>query len=378
MEKDKRLPVFGLDFGNVIDILLKIIALYLILGWCTDILKPFMLILVWGGIIAIASHPIYLAFKKMFMGRTVISSVLVTLIMLSVLIIPSWLVIDSLLEGVNHLKILYETKGLKIPPPGPSTQNWPGFTKPLIEVWTQASVNTQKVIEDHYPQIQKAALWVVSALSGFTQGLLQFVASIIIAGVYFVYTDSLHKASIKLFQKLAGERGEHFVTISITTIRNVVKGILGVAVIQAAMAGIGFFIAGIPFAGLWTILCLILAIVQIGAAPVAIPAIIYAFTANSTLSATLFTIWMLIVLFIDNVLKPILLGRGAPAPMLVIFLGAIGGFISHGFIGLFLGAVILTLAYKLFDTWFNPSDGNETVLTSETSGPMEETVKPQP
>ncbi len=257
-------------------------------------------------------------------------------------------------------KTMYETKGLVIPPPDPSTQNWPGFAKPLIDLWTQASVNTEQALQDHSEQIQKAAVWIFGALSGFSQGLLQFVASIIIAGVYFVYTDSIHTTTIKLFQKLAGERGEHFVSISITTIRNVVKGILGVAVIQAAMAGIGFFVAGIPFAGLWTILCLILAIVQIGAAPVAIPAIIYAFSAHSTLSATVFTIWMLIVLFIDNILKPILLGRGAPAPMLVIFLGAIGGFISHGFIGLFLGAVILTLAYKLFDTWFNPKEELET------------------
>jgi len=368
MENTKRLHVFGLDFGNIIDILIKLILLYLLLGWCTDILKPFLIILSWGGIIAIATHPIYLSFKKLFKCRSVISSVLVTLLMLSVLIVPSWLVIDSMFEGLNYLKTIYETKGLAIPPPDPSAQNWPGFTKPLIDVWAQASVNTEQAIKDHSDQIQKAGLWVIGALSGFSQGLLQFVASIIIAGIFFVYTESIHGTTVKIFQKLAGNRGEHFVDISITTIRNVVKGILGVAVIQAAMAGVGFFVMGIPFAGLWTILCLILAIVQIGAAPVAIPAIIYAFSVHSTLSATVFTIWMLIVLFIDNILKPILLGRGAPAPMLVIFLGAIGGFISHGFIGLFLGAVILTLAYKLFDTWFN---GSEEISTTESVEPPE-------
>jgi predicted PurR-regulated permease PerM len=373
MEKENKTQIVGLDFGNLVDILVKLLILYLLLGWCMDILQPFLLILVWGGIIAIATYPVFLSFKKLFKGRSVFSSIVVTIIMLSILIAPSWLVIDSLLEGINHLKTMYETQSLVIPPPSASTQNWPAFTKPLIDLWTEASINTAQAIQDHSEQLQKVAVWIFGALSGFSQGLLQFVASVVIAGVYFIYSESIHASSVRIFQKLAGDKGEHFVAISITTIRNVVKGILGVAVIQAAMAGIGFFVAGIPFAGLWTILCLILAIVQIGAAPVAIPAIIYVFSANSTLSATVFTIWMLVVLFIDNVLKPILLGRGAPAPMLVIFLGAIGGFISHGFIGLFLGAVILTLAYKLFGTWFNESNETEALATAASPVPEEKT-----
>ncbi len=368
---EKQPQLVGIDFGNLVDNLIKLLLLFFLLGYCSDILKPFLLILVWGGIIAIATYPVFTICKRLFKGRSIFSSVFVTAVMLSILIVPSWLVIDSLLEGINHLKSLYETQSLVIPPPPASTQNWPAFAKPLIDLWTQASINTAQTLQDHSAQIKEIALWIFGALSGFSQGLLQFIASVIIAGVYFIYSESIHTTSIKIFQKLAGERGEHFVDISITTIRNVVKGILGVAVIQAGMAGIGFFVAGIPFAGLWTILCLILAIVQIGAAPVAIPAILYAYSTHSTMSATIFTVWMLLVLFTDNVLKPILLGRGAPAPMLVIFLGAIGGFISHGFIGLFLGAVILTLAYKLFDTWFNSTIEGQNTTAAESAQPIE-------
>ena len=138
------------------------------------------------------------------------------------------------------------------------------------------------------------------------------------------------------------------------TVRNVAKGILGVAVIQTTLAGAGFVIVGIPLSGLWILICLILAIVQIGIMPVSLGAIIYAWSAFDTLTASLFTVWMIIVGISDNILKPIMLGKGAPAPMLVVFLGAIGGFIATGFIGLFLGAIILTLGYKLMLAWLDP------------------------
>jgi predicted PurR-regulated permease PerM len=139
--------------------------------------------------------------------------------------------------------------------------------------------------------------------------------------------------------------------LSETTIRNVVKGVLGVAVAQTAIAGVGLFAIGIPFAGLWCFVGLILAIVQIGVGPVLIPAIIYAYGTHEVLPATLFLGWSILAMISDNVLKPILLGRNAPVPLLVVFLGAIGGFIANGFLGLLLGPVILSLAYNLFVSW---------------------------
>lgn len=156
-----------------------------------------------------------------------------------------------------------------------------------------------------------------------------------------------------LFVRLAGERGADFADISAKTVRNVVKGILGVAIIQSLLAGTGFVVAGVPGAGLWAFFCLMLAIIQIGIFPVVIPVIIYMFYTASTLTAGLLTVWLILVSLLDNFLKPILLGRGAPVPMLVVFLGAIGGFFSMGFIGLFVGAVILSLGFKLFRVWLD-------------------------
>ena len=144
------------------------------------------------------------------------------------------------------------------------------------------------------------------------------------------------------------------------TVRNVAKGILGVAFIQSMLAGVGFVLAGIPLAGLWIVISLVLAIVQVGILPVSVGVIIYIWGHGSTLTAILLTVWMLFVGVIDNILKPIMLGKGAPVPMLVVFLGAIGGFISTGFIGLFTGAIILSIGYKLLQAWLNSSEKVET------------------
>jgi predicted PurR-regulated permease PerM len=207
---------------------------------------------------------------------------------------------------------------------------------------------------EYKDQLGDAAKHVFRSLAGVGIGILEFMVSIIIAGVMLAYAKSGGEAVERVFIRLVGARGQEFVKLTETTIRQVVKGILGVAVIQTILASLGFFIAGVPLAGLWAVISLVLAIIQVGVGPVVIPLIIYMWSTSDTLTASLFTGWSVFVLVIDNVLKPWLLGKGAPVPMLVIFLGAIGGFIATGFVGLFLGAVILSLTYKLAQEWMTP------------------------
>ena len=166
-------------------------------------------------------------------------------------------------------------------------------------------------------------------------------------------------------------RGAEFADIAKKTVRNVVKGILGVAIIQALLAGIGFLGGDVPGAGLWAFSCLFLAIVQIGIFPVVIPVTIYMFYNADTMTAGLLTGWLIVVAILDNILKPILLGRGAPVPMLVIFLGAIGGFLSMGFMGLFAGAVVLSIGFKLLQAWLreiSPPKMNEYQTPAQPAG----------
>lgn len=345
------------NFEKLVHTIIRLAVLFFLLGWCLTILRPFVLILMWAGVIAIAIYPLYSIFIKLFRKRA-LASVVLTLLMLSVLIIPSWLVTQSLFEEVRHLRELNKTGQLVIPPPGENTANWPAITKPIVDFWRLASENLQSALTQYADQLKAAGVWLLAAVAGIGTGVLQFIVSIIIAGILLAYSTPVGNAATKIFIKLAGSNGEHFVGTTVITVRSVVKGILGVAVIQAAMAGLGFFIAGVPYAGVWTVACLFFAIIQVGAGPVAIPVMIYMFSATDTLTAVLLAIWLVITLISDNILKPLLLGRGAPAPMLVVFLGAIGGFITSGFLGLFLGAVILTIGYKLLMLWLDSPKTN--------------------
>jgi predicted PurR-regulated permease PerM len=352
MQPDQS-KIANYNFEKIVDTLIRLGVLGGLLMWCYDILKPFVLILIWAVVIAIAIYPVHTFLIKVFRGRRIVAVVLLTLVLLSIIIVPSGLIIYSLYEGINHFRELFNAGEHLIPPPGRATANWPSIVKPIVDIWQLASDNLQAAVEQYSAQIKEYGTIILSALAGIGQGIISFVASIIIAGVLLIYADSSEVVTRKIFVKLVGSNSDNFAAITVLTIRNVVKGILGVAVIQATMAGIGFFIAGVPFAGLWTILCLILAVVQIGISPIAIPVVIYMFSVADTTTAVILAVWMAITLLIDNVLKPILLGRNAPAPMMVIFIGSIGGFLYNGFIGLFLGAIILTVAYTLFMSWLD-------------------------
>jgi predicted PurR-regulated permease PerM len=353
MESNNLQNPLNASFNQILDTIIRLVVLVFLIGWCFGILRPFVLILIWAAVIAIAIYPLYGALVKMFRNRKGLASVVLTLLLLAILIIPSWLVTQSLFGEVSHMRDLYKQGQLLIPAPGDKTKNWPAFTKPILDFWRLASENLQSATTKYSSQLKAAGSWLLSTVGGIGTGILQFVVSIIIAGVLLAYSGSVGKATNKIFIRLAGKQGESFSGTTVATIRSVVKGILGVAVIQAAMCALGFFIAGVPYAGLWTVACLFFAIIQVGAGPVAIPVAIYMFSVSDTLTAVLLAIWLGITLISDNILKPLLLGRGAPAPMLVVFLGAIGGFITSGFLGLFLGAVILTIGYKLFMVWLD-------------------------
>jgi len=362
MESPNPQSPSAMTFEKLVDTIIRLIVLFLLLGWCFAILRPFVLILIWAAVIAIALYPLYIIFLKMFRQRKGWASVVLTLLMVSILVVPSWLLTKSVFEEVSHLRDLNQQGQLVIPPPGENTETWPSIAKPILDFWKLASENLEEARLQYSSQLKAAGAWMLSTVAGIGTGVLQFIASIIIAGVLLAFSTSVGNAANKIFTKLVGKNGEHYASTTITTVRSVVKGILGVAVIQATMAGLGFFIAGVPYAGVWTVACLFFAVIQVGAAPVAIPVIIYMFSATDTLTAVLLTIWLVITLVSDNILKPLLLGRGAPAPMLVVFLGAIGGFIISGFLGLFLGAVVLTIGYKLFMVWLDPTQNENSVL----------------
>lgn len=348
-----RTNLNNFELEKIVDILIRLGLLVLLIGLCISFIMPFSLVLIWGAIIAITVHPVYNYLVRLYRGRKILASATVTFAMLSLLVIPTWILTDSMLTGVMQIKDLYHQGQPLIPPPGKEVKDWPAITQPIVSFWQSASDNLQGLLIQHKDQLTEFGKWLLAALSGFGKGVVQFLISILLAAVFLVFSESLTSSSLKVSRKLAATKGEVFAKITIETVRSVVVGILGVAVIQAAMAGAGMFVAGVPYAGLWTLLCLVLSIIQVGSWPVLIPITIYMFSITNPWYASLFALWGIIVVTADNFLTPILMGRGSSVPMLVLLIGSMGGFITMGFLGLFIGAVILSIGYKLFDGWLN-------------------------
>jgi predicted PurR-regulated permease PerM len=211
-----------------------------------------------------------------------------------------------------------------------------------------ASNSLEGFITKFSAELMAFAPKLLSFATGFSSTILLFVISIIIAGILLPQAEASEKAAHSIFNTLIGEKSKGFVHLSVLIIRSVVQGVLGVAFIQSLMGGIGIWAIGIPAAGLWALIILFIAILQLPPLIVLGPLVVYVFSYADTTPAILFLVWSIIVSSSDAFLKPLLLGRGVDVPMLAILLGAIGGMMMSGIIGLFVGAVVLALSYKIF------------------------------
>jgi predicted PurR-regulated permease PerM len=342
--------------NRVIDLTVRIGVLVLLVVWCFQITRPFFIIAVWGVIIATALHPAYRHLEALLGGRGKIAAAAFTLFGFALLIAPTVLFAGSLVESGQWLATNLRDGTLAIPPPPEGIAGWPIIGEPLDDMWQLASTNLEEAIRKIGPQLMTVGGALLSTGAGLGLGILQFIASILVSGVLLAGSASGSQVARSVALRLAGARGGEFADLAGATVRSVAQGILGVAIIQAFLIGIGMFAGGIPHAALWTLLCLLLAIVQLPPSLVVIPVVVWVFTTASTFTAVVFTIWMVIAGFSDNVLKPILLGRGLNIPTIIIFVGSIGGFLSSGFIGLFVGAVVLALGYELFRAWLNTGE----------------------
>jgi predicted PurR-regulated permease PerM len=283
-------------------------------------------------------------------GRRTLAATLFTLLALVLLIGPTILLAETLIASAQELAANLRDGAVVVPAPPEGIGQWPVIGRPLEQYWQLASVNLQQALGEIGPQLRVFGRWLLSAAAGVGLGILHFVFAIIIAGVLLAQAQPGRRAAYAIATRLAGEQGAELADLARMTIRSVTRGILGVALIQSLLAGLGFLAAGVPAAGLLALICLLLAMVQ-AIVIVLIPTVIYVFATADPAVAVVFFIWSVFVGLIDNVLKPILLGRGVKAPMLIIFIGAIGGFLTFGLIGLFVGAVVLALGYELFLAW---------------------------
>jgi predicted PurR-regulated permease PerM len=341
---------------HITDTAIKLTIAALLAIWCFRIIAPFVGPVAWGLVIAIAATGFYERLLGIVGGRTKPAIALFILTGLSVLIIPSVMLSETLVSGGKGIADQLAQGTLQIPPPPASVEGWPFIGESLYPIWLLASQNLQAAVGQLEPQLKALSKPMLAMAGSAGLGLLQMMLSIVIAAVFLAHYEGTQAFIRRIATRLAGPRGNELATLSSATITSVTVGILGVACIQSLLAGIGFMIAGIPAAGLWALFVLIAAVIQLPVILLMIPIVLYAFTAASTTVATVFAVWCLFVSLVDNVLKPILFAKGgADVPVLVIFLGSIGGMVSSGLIGLFIGPVVLALGYEVAGAWIGGS-----------------------
>jgi predicted PurR-regulated permease PerM len=327
----------------------------LLVAVCLLILAPFVPVIAWGIIISVASYPAVQRLQRALQRRGAWAAVIWTVLLLAVLIVPVILLATSMVDGVHNLTERMNAETFTVPPPPPGIESWPLIGAPLNRIWSIASNSLTEALTMLAPQLKIILPALLSASAGIGLTVLQFFFSILIAGALLAKAQSATAVARAFANRLFGDRGAEFHNLVSSTIRSVTSGILGVALIQAVLAAVGFLVVGLPGAGLWAVIFLVAAVLQVGIL-VLIPAVVLVFAAATTTTAVIFLIWCMFVGLLDNVLKPLLLGRGASVPTAVVFLGAIGGFVAMGIIGLFVGAIILSVGYELFLAWLEPKN----------------------
>ena len=351
---------------DLIQLAIRLGLLAFLIYWTFVLIRPFVPILAWSIVLAVALYPVFNLLARLLGGRPRLAAAILTVINLGIVIGPAtWLGLSAV-EGVKDLAGNLNAGNLAVPSPPDGVKNWPLVGPQLFELWNQASSNIRAALREVVPHLKPLAGTMLGLAGNAGVGTLKFLLSVALAGFLFPYGSQLVAAGRGFLFRIVPEQSEHFLELAGTTIRAVSQGVIGVAIIQSLLAGIGFKLAGIPGAGLLAFVVMILAIVQIGAAIILVPVIIWIWLDKDFTTALLMTVFLCIVGILDNVLKPLVMGRGLTTPTLVIFIGVIGGTLAHGIVGLFIGPIILSVAWELTVAWIR-TDRADAILPDRLS-----------
>jgi predicted PurR-regulated permease PerM len=353
--------------AEAVDIAIRVGLLALLAYWSWAIIAPFLTILVWSAILAVALYPLFDRLKK-WLNRPTFAATLVTLLCVFLVLAPVVWLGFGLLNGVEFLSNRLEA-GISIPLPPESVKAWPLIGEQAYRLWTRAVTDIGAQLAQLAPVLKPVSLWLLELASNVLVGLLKFLLSIIVAGFLFCPGPKLVKALAQVMEHILQSRGTEMVQLAGATIRNVSRGVIGVALLQSLFAGAGFLVAGVPAAGLLSFATLVLGIVQIGPAILFLPIIVWSWMTMDTAYAFMFTAYMVPVGLIDNFLRPILMARGLATPMPLIIIGVIGGTIAYGIVGLFFGPIVLSVAWELAVAWMYRDDTASTAQGDSTSPP---------
>jgi predicted PurR-regulated permease PerM len=347
---------------NVIEAAIKLTILGILVYGTLQIIQPFVMPVLWGIIIAVAMEPLIARVAKKMGGRKKTVSVLFALTVIGLLVVPTVMLIGSSIDEVQSLRTSLENETLVVPPPPAKVEAWPVIGPKVYKIWGLASSNLDAAIKQFAPQLKSAITNLLGKVGSGMKTVFMFIISVVIAAIMLSTADKGTATITRIVSRFAGEKGTEIVVLATATIRGVMQGVVGVAVIQAIMSAIGMVLVGVPAAGLWTMAVLVLAIIQLPPIIILAPIAAWVFTFADTVPAVIFLIWAIIVSASDGVLKPLLMGRGVDIPMLVILIGALGGMMLSGIIGLFVGAVVVAITYTLFMAWVEEEQAAEELV----------------
>ena len=340
---------------------LAIVLIGALLAACFWILRPFLPALIWASMIVIATWPMLVIVEKKVRNRRPAVMIMIGLLVL-VFVIPFTLAVGTIAENAPQITALgKELAHVGIPAPPDWVEQTPLIGEPIAEFWQKISATAPEELTKRLsPYMRDMGGWLVAQAGSFGIMFLHLLLTLILATILYMNGEDAAKIMLRLSHRIAGERGENAANLAALSVRAVAQGVVVTALAQSLLAGIGLAVVGIPYASLLTALIFMLTIAQIGAGPVLIPATIWLFWSGNTGWGIAMLIWSIFVMGMDGFLRPYLIRRNANLPLLLIFAGVIGGLISFGVIGLFIGPVLLAVCYTLMLAWINEEESEET------------------
>ena len=324
------------------------------------ILLPFLPAVIWATLLVVSTWSLMLAVQRRLWGKRGLAVAVMTSALLLIVFVPLGLAVSTIVENADELgeRIQALTES-SLPAPPAWVEKVPIVGTRVERKWQELAALSKDDLRDRYaPQARAAGLWILAKAGTLAVFFLHLLLTLIISALFYFYGETAANGVRAFAQRLAGSHGDQSVTLAAQSIKAVALGVVVTALVQSALGGIGLMVAGVPLAAFLTALMFVLAVAQIGAGPVLLLAVGWLYWKEDTLTATIFLAWAIFVGAIDNVLRPILIKRGADLPLILIFAGVIGGLIGFGVVGLFVGPVVLAVTYTLLVGWVKDGLGN--------------------
>jgi predicted PurR-regulated permease PerM len=329
-----------------------------LIGASLWILRPFLGAIIWATMIVVATWPAMLAVQRYLWGKRALAVTVMTLALLSILVVPFSLGIDTILANVETIvEWVKSLAAFKMPPPPAWLGKLPLLGARAVQTWKQvAAAGIEGLAARAAPYAGNAARWFVAGIGGLGVVLLQFMLIVVFSAILYARGEGAAAGIVRFARRLAGSHGENAVYLAGQAIRAVALGVVVTAIAQSVLGGIGLAISGVPYPGVLTAVMFMLAVAQLGPILVLAPAVVWLYWSGSSGWGTFLLLWTLVVGTMDNFVRPLLIKKGADLPLLLIFAGVIGGLVAFGVIGIFVGPVVLAVAYTLLDAWVRGED----------------------